>query len=62
MPQKKEERQKSAEKLLIARANRTPQEQITLLDQRLGEGQGAVKERRRLQSLIQQQNNGTAQQ
>ncbi len=33
------------------RAKRTSQQQIALLDQRLGVGQGAVKERARLKGL-----------
>lgn len=35
-----------------ARSSRGPQEQLKLLDQRLGAGQGAVKERARLDALI----------
>jgi len=34
------------------RAKRTPQEQLGVLDARLGLGEGAVKERARLQYLI----------
>ncbi len=34
------------------RASRMPQQQIALLDQRLGVGQGAVKERARLKALV----------
>ena len=35
-----------------ARASRSPREQLALLDQRLGIGQGAVKERARLNALV----------
>ena len=35
-----------------ARAARTPEEQIALLDRRLGVGQGATRERVRLHALI----------
>tara|TARA_R110002020_G_scaffold24788_1_gene81081 strand:+ start:431 stop:664 length:234 start_codon:yes stop_codon:yes gene_type:complete len=34
------------------RSNRTPQQQLAVLDQRLGEGVGAVRERQRLHYLI----------
>lgn len=34
------------------RAKRSPQEQLRLLDQKLGEGVGAVKERARLQKHL----------
>lgn len=35
-----------------ARAERTPKEQIAVLDQRLGVGQGAKRERARLSALV----------
>lgn len=35
-----------------ARANRTPAQQIAMLDQRLGKGKGAKRERARLEALI----------
>ncbi len=52
--QSKEQKQKTAAKLLEDRKSRTPQQQIAILDMRLGIGQGAIKERRRLASLISQ--------
>lgn len=45
---KREERQERAKARLQARAVRTPREQIAHLDELLGEGVGAVKERARL--------------
>ena len=40
------------EEMLAARAERTPQEQLNVLDERLGTGRGAKKERARLKLMI----------
>ena len=49
---RKKERQVTAQKVIETRNNRTDEEQLALLDQRFGKGQGAVKERERLLSKI----------
>ena len=41
-------RAESAKKLAEERAKRSPKEQVALLDQKLGKGEGAKKERARL--------------
>jgi hypothetical protein len=41
-----------AEENVKARAKRTPQQQLDLLDKRLGEGLGAGRERKHLQELL----------
>ena len=46
------ELQKQAEILAEERANRSPKQQLDLLDSRLGVGCGAVKERKLLHSMI----------
>jgi len=48
----KQERREKAETLAAERAKRTPQQQLARLDEKLGEGVGATKERARLQKLI----------
>lgn len=50
--QTKQYRAESAKKLAEARAARSPQQQLALLDQKLGKGKGAVKERARLAKQI----------
>ncbi len=47
-----EERKQTAKELTEERAKRSPQEQLALLDYKLGKGVGAVKERARLQAQI----------
>ncbi len=47
-----EARRRKAEKRKEARSTLTPQEQLAILDKRLGVRQGARKERERLQALI----------
>lgn len=46
------ELRKRAEEMASERAKRSPEDQISLLDARLGEGAGAAKERARLASEI----------
>lgn len=48
----REAHQRKAGERKEARDARTPQEQLKVLDERLGVGQGAKKERARLKSLI----------
>jgi|14BtaG_2_1085337.scaffolds.fasta_scaffold36342_2 hypothetical protein len=48
----RDELRADAERRQEERATRSPREQLVLLDQRLGEGLGAVKERKKLQSLV----------
>ena len=49
---KEDKRQDAVERQTTERAGRTPQEQIAVLDRRLGAGQGAIKERAKLAALI----------
>lgn len=52
MPQSKEQKKKNAKVLLENRAKLTSEEQFAKLDQRLGKGVGAQKERARLEKKI----------
>lgn len=45
-------RREQAAKRQAERAKRSPAEQLALLDARLGKGQGAKKERARLEKLL----------
>jgi len=49
---RREERQDQAHERMLARIDRTPHEQLALLDRRLGKGKGAVNERKRLNAII----------
>jgi hypothetical protein len=53
-------RREEAQKRQDARDHRTPEQQLALLDSRLGAGQGARKERARLAALIEQSNSEKA--
>lgn len=48
----RKKRREAAEARDALRAKRTPEEQLALLDRRLGEGVGAARERERLSKLI----------
>ena len=48
----RESRREAAEELQAERATRTPAQQLSLLDKRLGKDTGACKERARLQALM----------
>ena len=50
--QSKEDKKRGASERQAERAQRTPQEQLDLLNQRLGLHQGAMKERARLTAQI----------
>lgn len=52
MPQQIETKRANAAKLVEERAKRTDEEQLASLDQKLGKGQGAAKERARLTARI----------
>ena len=52
MPSKKDDRRRRANERQEARVKRTPQEQLKRLDEMLGEGKGAAKERARLEAVI----------
>lgn len=48
-------RRENAKKQQEIRDSRTPEQQLAVLDVRLGKNQGAQKERKRLQALIKKQ-------
>jgi hypothetical protein len=48
----RQDRRESAEELKAERATRTPAQQLSVLNDRLGEGMGARKERKELQALM----------
>ena len=50
--QARDERRAKAEELVENRAKRTPQQQLTRLDEMFGKGNGARKERARLAKAI----------
>ena len=52
MYKSKEQKRIDAEAMAAERAKRSPKEQLARLDHMLGKGQGAVKERARLQAQI----------
>lgn len=47
-----EAKRRAVDKRADERAERSPQQQLTLLDERLGKGQGAEKERAQLEALV----------
>lgn len=49
---RKEDRCKRAQERQEVQVNRTPQEQLKRLDEKFGEGKGAVKERARLKRML----------
>lgn len=52
MSHSKEERRRRAEERMRERRERTPEKQLAVLDDRLGPGEGAERERARLTALI----------
>jgi len=51
---RRQELQEQAQEMAECRASRTHTQQLKVLDERLGEGVGAVKERTRLAALIEE--------
>ena len=52
MRHRREARRKAAEEMAQARATRTPKQQLVLLDERLGKGVGAARERAQLKKQL----------
>lgn len=54
-PTRRTARREDAQERQTERNERTPQEQLAILDRRLGKGVGATKERAKLAELIEKQ-------
>ena len=57
--QRRQELREQAAELMEERSKRTPEQQLMILDKRLGEFRGATKERQRLMDIIERRNRET---